>query len=441
MKKNRFRQFSLYQKVLILMMLIIPPVTVVATRATIGNEVKIEDDDDADVRTGPVNISGAVDDAPLVEFDLSQYPFLNLNDNVIVFNGDDWSDLRGRFENIDDTIVSIVHIGDSHLQADIATARTRTLLQSHYGSSGRGLIVPLKLARTNQPTDYTITSDDQMTAATMMRIPYATAMGFTGVSIEPHGSRFAISITTKPSYGISQEFDCIRLYGRGTLPRVESVRSSSGNIKFEQLVSGDTLAIMLNDYTDNVNLQFKSEGKCNIFGFKLENSMMGVEYHVIGNNGARYDTYNKIGGIGESITSLSPNLVIVSLGANEAYGRISDAAFYNNIDILVKDIRDANPDAHIMLVTPGPCQKKYSGTYGDNLDVRRLRDVIMNYCSDNGIAVYDWYSVAGATEGSEAMLTYGLLGKDRIHNTMEGYKLQGELFYNALIKAIEDKDE
>ncbi len=413
------------------------PTVMVASVALLSNHA--DPDEDTDLRTGLIDLDGLSSDyAPLVAIDMSQYPFLNLKDNEINLNGDDWSDLRGRFEAIDDTIVSIVHIGDSHLQADCATARTRTLLQNHYGSSGRGLVIPFRLAGTNQPLDYSITTDSRMVTASIMRTPYPTTMGFTGISLEPRSRRFDITVTAKPCYGATQEFDCIKVYGRGAMPDVIAAKSAGGAIKFDQHISGDTLRINLHDYTDHVTLDFESKGKCNIFGFKLENSMMGVEYHVIGNNGARYDTYSKALNIGASLRALSPNLVIISLGANEAYGRISDAAFYSNIDALVEDIRSGNPDTHIMLVTPGPCQKRYNGVYRDNTDIWRLGKVIKQYGSDNNVAVYDWYHVAGGTAGSEAMLRDGLLSKDHIHNTLDGYVLQGELFYNALIKAIED---
>lgn len=410
------------------------------TEATVAHlNISEEADEDTALRTGLIELDGLSSDyAPIVAINLAQYPFLNLKDNEIILNGDDWSDLKGRFAAIDDTIVSIVHIGDSHLQADCATARTRTLLQNHYGSSGRGLVIPFRLAGTNQPIDYSITTDSRMVTASIMHTPYQTTMGFTGISLEPRSSHFDITITARPCYESTQEFDCVKVYGRGAMPEVIAAKSEGRPVKYDQHLTGDTLQINLHDYTDHVTLDFESRGRCNIFGFKLENSMMGVEYHVIGNNGARYDTYSKVGNIGKSLRALSPNLVIISLGANEAYGHISDAAFYSNIDALVDDIRSANPDAHIMLVTPGPCQKRYHGVYRDNTDIRRLGKVIRQYGSDNNVAVYDWYQVAGGAAGSEAMLRDGLLSRDHIHNTLDGYVLQGELFYNALIKAIED---
>ena len=43
-------------------------------------------------------------------------------------NGADWSVLRHRLAHADSSRVSIVHIGDSHLQADMATSVVRRRL-------------------------------------------------------------------------------------------------------------------------------------------------------------------------------------------------------------------------------------------------------------------------------------------------------------------------
>mgnify|MGYP006210915005 CR=1 FL=1 len=45
--------------------------------------------------------------------------------------------------------INIVHIGDSHIQADLMTNFIRKKLQEEFGNAGRGFIFPYSLARTN----------------------------------------------------------------------------------------------------------------------------------------------------------------------------------------------------------------------------------------------------------------------------------------------------
>ena len=57
-----------------------------------------------------------------------------------------------------DTIIHIVHLGDSHIQAGYYSGKTMRLLHATFGNAGRGFIAPLKLNRTNEPADYFIRS-------------------------------------------------------------------------------------------------------------------------------------------------------------------------------------------------------------------------------------------------------------------------------------------
>ncbi len=54
--------------------------------------------------------------------------------------------------------VSILQIGDSHIQPGYFSGTARSALQHYFGNAGRGLVFPWRLARTNQPDDIRITS-------------------------------------------------------------------------------------------------------------------------------------------------------------------------------------------------------------------------------------------------------------------------------------------
>ena len=58
-----------------------------------------------------------------------------------------------RLESLEENQVSILHFGDSHIQADGFSGVVRTELQKKYGSAGRGLVFPYRLAKTNHPRD------------------------------------------------------------------------------------------------------------------------------------------------------------------------------------------------------------------------------------------------------------------------------------------------
>ncbi len=410
-----------------------------------------QDDDDALIRENPEQEEAP---ATLVTANYQAYPFLKLSHNHIALNGADWGSLRRRFDACDDTVISLVHIGDSHIQAEGSTSRTRSLLQHRYGNAGRGLITPFKIAGTNQPLDYSIVSTSSFTSAKVLKQPWPIEMGFTGIALQPNSKFFEFTIGVEDrGEGNAVDFDFVRVFTHGNLPTLKSVLVPRGKQSvYNHTVQGDTITIFLLEPQERITLNFEANGPCQIFGFDLQNQMTGLVYHAIGNNGATYNTYNSVPNFGRDLASLSPNLVIVSLGTNEAFGKISDDVFYSNVDRLVTDIMSNNPEAQILLTTPAECQRstmvrtgkgkkrRRTRSYSVNTNVARLRNVILRYGTDHQIPTYDWYAVAGGQGSSTHWIQKSLMKSDRIHNTWAGYALQGSLLYDALIECLSTTD-
>ena len=361
------------------------------------------------------------------------YPFINLSKNIITYNGANWESFYKKLSNSNNNKISILHIGDSHLQADIATGKTRMLMQEKFGNAGRGIIIPFKLAKTNQPIDYSFNCSCNYTYSSLMKRPWRTSMRLTGVSFSPTSEKFNISINTSNRKTPNQHFYTLRIHVEGDLYVDDVITNNKSLIYEEDFIieesQSDHTDIIFKEPQTSVQLSLSSIGKLTVFGVSLLNNSNGVIYNVIGNNGATYETYNRMGNMGQDCSIFNPDLIIVSLGTNEAFGTISDDAFYNTIANFVNDMKRFNPNTPILLVTPMECQRK--GRI--NTNIKRLRDVIIRYGFNNNIAIYDWYEVAGGDGASSKWGTNQLMGGDRIHNTSKGYYLQGTLLYEALI--------
>lgn len=127
------------------------------------------------------------------------------------------------------------------------------------------------------------------------------------------------------------------------------------------------------------------------------------------------------------------------MGTNEAFGRFDAARMIDSIDRLVRELRRYNPAAEMLLVTPMECQRRSRKGYAINGNVKSVRDAIVMYGKDNRIPVYDWYKIAGGYRASDKWIGEGLYGRDRIHHTVKGYKVQGFMLYEALTKALNQK--
>ena len=84
------------------------------------------------------------------------YPFIKEDINLIG-NSNELVPLMEKLRQLkkgSNKTINILHIGDSHLQADFMTNVIRITLQQAFGNSGRGLIFPYRLAKTNEPFNY-----------------------------------------------------------------------------------------------------------------------------------------------------------------------------------------------------------------------------------------------------------------------------------------------
>ncbi len=415
-----------------------PPLILVAAAVAFCPWPTYADDDQSETRENPTVETGNA--AALASVNYPKY--IKLGANHIQMNGDDWSDLAEVFAAADSCPVNIVHIGDSHLQADMGTAVTRNRLGKEFDHlRGRGLIIPFRLAGTNQPVDYKITSSNNFTQSRLLKLPWPTAMGFTGIAIQPYGRTFNLSVTTE------EMFDALTVYYSGDTLEIMSAIEGAEPIPFSAGPVYKGLKISFPYNIRSVDLNLRAPAGTAIHGINASLGETGLAYHVIGNNGAAFSSYTMVGNVANDIAEMfEPDLIIVSLGTNEAFGKISDSEFRRTVDDFVKELKIANPEAKLLLVTPQECHRKTTvrrrrrrkarTSFQVNANVKRMRDIIVAYGRDNSIPVYDWYEVAGGSGSSHKWISDRNINTDHIHLTMSGYRLQGNLFTDALLEQL-----
>lgn len=368
------------------------------------------------------------------------YPFVDRDASRIQLNGADWSVLADRFRlaACDSGMFSVVYLGDSHVQADFAGAVLRERLQEEGGKAGRGLIIPFRQAGTNQPSDYALTVSGPVTTSKLLKRPWATEMPFTGIGVRPDVRSFSVKAAC-PTL-----FSSIRLFYEGSAPVLTSVSDGMGEIPFSvtDSVAGETL-VTLDRSLPSVTLRMASDRTTVFAGAELLADTVGTAVHSIGNNGATYSSYNCIEGLGEGIARLAPDLIIVALGTNEAFGRVVASEFEDAMEMLLDELQAASPEAQLLLVTPVQCYRKVYRRRGKkrrryavrevNGRIKPVRDAIMEFGRTHGIAVYDHYTVAGC---AEQLSGNRLLGKDGVHFTASAYRLWGALLGEALLEEL-----
>lgn len=176
-------------------------------------------------------------------------------------------------------------------------------------------------------------------------------------------------------------------------------------------------------------------------GSRLVDSFGAVSYTDMGVNGATCLTFTHPERIA-AIAALRPELLILSFGTNESHNRSYNAhVHYQQMDELVGLLRDSLPDVPIVLTTPPGSyesfrQRRRQRTYAINPRTAKAVNTIQTYARTHRLAVWDLYNVAGGSRRAcKNWQAAGLMRPDHVHYMPEGYILQGELLYEALIKA------
>ncbi len=382
----------------------------------------------------------------LIKTDLiKSYGFVKLNKNYIY----NTTKLDKTFEKLylqkinNNQSINIIHIGDSHLQADFITSVIRINLQSEFGNAGRGLVVPLKVARTNEPSNYASSSPFiwQSKRCVFPNQPLPIGIGAVTISNDSANSFFNLKIFDSPD--LSYAFNKLTLFylKDSTSFDIQIQDSFGNNIAFlNSMDEGkypNTSQVNLPQLKNQISIysirsQLK-QSRSIIFGVSLENNQSGILYHTIGVNGARFKNYTQAQYFCTQTKALAPDLIIISLGTNEANDlNFNEDNFYSEIQSLIIKLKRENPNSDFLLTTPAD---SYFQTIKSNPRMFSVANTIRCFANDNNIAYWDLHNTTGGKSSAANWKKNKLLRPDGVHYTPEGYKLQGTLFCNAFLNA------
>ncbi|HLT74452.1 MAG TPA: GDSL-type esterase/lipase family protein [Ohtaekwangia sp.] len=369
--------------------------------------------------------------------------FISPNDNVIA----NYSGLDPFFEKLytletgKNSTINIVHIGDSHIQADYLTEVVRRNLQQVFGNAGRGLIVPYRVAGTNEPANFRSESFGHWDAKRVVHPFKPLPVGVGGITLHTNeeGSGFSIRMTDAHMDYAFNKVSIFALNDKGSfrLSIMDSARAELARIAgtdekhffYEKI----QLPVRLNHVILEGIREDNTQNHFTLFGLNFENDQSGILYHAIGVNGAKYEHYNKAELFSKQTTWLNPDLFIISLGTNESmdYPGIN-RNFASEISNLIESLHLNNPDACFMLITPPDAFQK---RVRPNPGIEKVRGEILSIAVENGFAFWDMYRVNGGKDSAFLWKEKGLLRPDGVHFTREGYALQGEMLYEAIMKS------
>lgn len=405
-------------------------------------------------------------------------------------------------ETFNDRKLNIVHIGDSHIQADAMTNLIRQRFQQQFGNAGLGFVFPYSLMRTNGGRNVRFSSNISWDNKKITEIKKNGDVGLSGYSFTTQKNNFLIELELKnKEYSFNtlkiitpsnqQMFELATNKGevslKPTQPKTIShkvkkgetlyaisrkykttvAKIQSGNkLKNNKIRVGQILKIPTSqmeskpvdlsnfnilantspelfsyymyenlDVSDKIYLT--PNPKSNNFtlnGIILENDQCGVIYHNIGVNGAHISDYNKSQLFFEQLKALEPDLIVISLGTNESFGKLSASEFYAQTERFMNLIRTNYGQTPMILTSPPPSLLKKQNP---NPLLIEYTDVLINNSVPRNYAVFDLYKAIGGQNSMERLINLNLIAKDRIHYTKNGYEEQGALFFQSLMSNYE----
>lgn len=403
--------------------------------------------------------------------------------------------------------INIVHIGDSHIQADFFTNTIREALQDVFGNGGLGFTFPYSLLRTNGTRSVRYASNVSWESLLNVYPVADVGMGLSGIALYTYADNFILQLTAEERYefnsikiiyptiephfrmSISEEpldreniapaksksrnkyhkvrkGETLSSIGRKYGVTVTQIKKANG-LKSNKVKTGRSLSIPVKtksiatpvvakttinkdniDYVGLVSKPYHSiyksdellnritilpDGKSamyNLNGFVIENDKPGVIYHTIGVNGAKLSDYNKYPLFFKQLPILEPDLIILSFGTNESFGKLSASEYTYQLREFIANIKKLNKTATILVMTPPPSMFRKGRP---NPFVTDYSAALMEL---NSTPVWDLYTRMGGASGIKANGDFSeQIGRDKVHYTQRGYQMQGMLFATDFIDA------
>ena len=363
-------------------------------------------------------------------------------------------ELRGAMKT--GRVVSIVQLGDSHIQAGYTTAPLREALQASYGDAGRGWIGWYSLYGSNSPRDYRVTSSGFGWQRELILKPEGVhPMGVGGYVLSTRtANSFSVGVTSS-----AHPFRELRLVRTSSSHPLATFPLS--DLRLGRFSTGAYVVDTLSWNTPYTSVTLNTtEGEDTdeavYAGCVLLSGKGGVLVQDIGINGAAYRHYAFAEYV-EQLALLEPQLLILSLGTNDSYtARFQVESFTETLEQMLALVKAFLPRTKVLLTTPPPSffrraathyvttgrrrhkhrKKVTTTTYVFNEHAAWVSAEIMRCARQHGVAAFDLYSAMGGQVGIDSWISEGLMAADRVHYSREGYERQGQLITSALQRAL-----
>ena len=344
--------------------------------------------------------------------------------------------------------VRLSFFGASHTGGDMWTGQIRRRLQDRWGDLGHGFILPAALYRGYRGRDINLCRTDGWLSdwAGKANGHKDNLLGFAGMSVSSNNPLdFGWVETTRQNpHGRKVEWFDLYTLGQpdgGTLSVVvdddhaQQVTTRSESIELQRT------RIEVLDGAHRLVLSPEGDGQVRVFGVSMERAGGGALVDAMGIRGRQANTWLRWDPdlLAAGLTSLSPDLLVLAYGTNEAADQSYSMDDYRAelSDVLTRMRAALPPDVPCILAGPSDRGIKLGGNAFAIWDrTATVAQVQRELAPQFGCGFWDWQA---ATGGPGSMVAWRfhepqLAAGDLIHFTRQGYEWLGERFLDQLLQ-------
>ena len=370
---------------------------------------------------------------------MPSYPFIDTSSAVFqIDNKNDIKPLITKLQYANKKKVTILHIGDSHVQADVFTGKLRDYLGSTFGRAGRGFVFPYSTAKTHTAIDYrSLHTGKWLYAKNVERSP-ELPLGVMGVTSKTYDSKAQFKLIFNKE-SIQTDYRKLRVFcNRGPQSFDFKLITKSDTQKIDVYQNPidsttDEIVITLKNAETAFTFDFmkrdSSQESFEIYGISIESDQdKGILYHSVGINGAGHYAVMRENLLADHLYLIKPDAIVLDIGANDFYTKgLNIEEFKNNLTSLIQHFREHAPKAIIILSNS---QDIFRGKY-HLPECASFSKIVSEISHQEKVAYFDWYRVAGGYKSMTHWKAFGLANRDGVHLNRDGYDLKGKLYYLA----------
>ncbi|MEZ4224193.1 MAG: GDSL-type esterase/lipase family protein [Polyangiaceae bacterium] len=333
--------------------------------------------------------------------------------------------------------VRVAWLGDSHTYADFWPHRLRQALQQKYGAGGPGYVLlgikPYRHGQVRVKLEGKWRREPSSPSSGAKQLD--GIFGLAGQRAVPLSADATASAELFHGKA-EQRLRWTLLY---RLPAGAALSVQVGTSASKRLTSGSAASgspILRHTLESDATQRFTvrgAGGAPEVYGVVIETVTPGVVVDSLGVNGARAGTALvwDAPSFGAELSARRPALVVLAYGTNEAASALTGARVTQQLQALVKRVRDAVPGADCVLIGPTDMAEEGGGSRPRVAEIDAAVAAGARNASCGFVSAYGLMGGEGAFSRWQAE-SPALASTDRVHLTAKGYDKLGDLVLERL---------